>query len=301
MAPGQRLPERQPVLARRRGGAGVPGRPPGWPGRPLLSAPGLAAARADTARADQARVPAAGPAAGAARPGLGRPVRAADPSRRRPLPALLRRDRGARRARRLREPAHLPAGVGRPDRRGAPAGVRARPVLRGHQRGRAGGRSSTPRRRSASPTVRAYRDGLRRPDQPQRPLVGDGDLRADLALRPGDGDGDVPHALPRPRPGRPRGRPLPGDPGRDLPAVGRGGMERGERLRPLARPAPRVRRGAARRVRGVRERGRPDRLRGLAAGAGDDRRAGGRARSGRTASASAPTRSRSRWTCWRSW
>ena len=74
-------------------------------GTPLLLAPGwrlqapipLASIRLEFSAKD--------PAAGAARPSLGRAVRAADPSRRQPLPALLRRDRVARGARRLREPA----------------------------------------------------------------------------------------------------------------------------------------------------------------------------------------------------
>ena len=225
MASRQRLPARQPVPAGRRGGGGVPGRRPAGRHAAALG-PGLAAAGADTAGVGQARLPAADPAAGAARPRVGRAVRAADPRRRQPLPALLRRDRVARRAGRLREPAHLPAGVGRPERRRASAGVRAGAVLRGHQRRRPGGvrvRRVGDRRHRPSRVP----GGLRRPDQPDRPLVRDGDVRADPEIRPGDGHRDVPDALPRPGSGRPRGRAVPGDPGRHLPAVGRGGVERG--------------------------------------------------------------------------
>ena len=47
----------------------------------------------------------------------------------------------------------------------------------------------------------------------------------------------------------------------DLPAVRRRAVERGQRLRPVARHAPRVRRGTARRGRGPRQRARADRLR----------------------------------------
>ena len=260
MAPRQRLPARATGTrspSRRRGSTRTP---PGWPG-PRCSRPRPGGClRRYRSTSDQARVPAADPAAGAARPRLGRAVRAADPVS------------TARRYRRYCDVIESLA---------APAVFENRPIYRlvsadltgaeprlGFARGRffeginVGGPAAFEYAAAALGVTdrRAYREAFGDPTNLDRPLGRDGDVRADPALRPGDGHRDVPDALPRPGPGRPRGRAVPGDPGRHLPAVGRGGLERGERLRPLARPAPRVRRGAAWRVRGVRKRGRADRL-----------------------------------------
>ena len=120
----------------------------------------------------------------------------------------------------LREPPHLPAAGGGPGRRRSPAGLRARPVFRRGQRGRRGGLRVRGGRPGPDRPLRLP-GRLRQPDQPERPLRRPGDLRADAQVRPDDGHRDVPHALPRPGPGRTRRRALPGDPGRHLPAVRR--------------------------------------------------------------------------------
>ena len=89
--------------------------------------------------------------------------------------------------------------------------------------------------------------------RPDPPPGQPGHHHADAPVRRGHRAGVVPHALAGSGQGGPRGRDVPGDPGRRVPAVRRGLLARAGGLLAVAVHAPRVRRGTPRdpgRVRG---------------------------------------------------
>jgi hypothetical protein len=230
-----------------RRGRGVSGR--AQDGRhPAARRPGVAARRTRPAARHRARVlPVRRPSA---RPGRDGAARAAG---RDPLPQLLGRAAGPGRPGRVREPPHLPADRGRPHQ--AAAGVHPRPLLRrrGHRRGgRARVRRHPARRPGPAPGGRPARP-YRGPVRPDPPPGQPGHHHADAPVRRGHRAGVVPAALAGPGQGGPRGRDVPGDPGRRVPAVRRGLLARAGGLLAVAVHAARVRRGAPRdpgRVRG---------------------------------------------------
>ena len=165
---------------------------------------------------------------------------------RHPLPLLLRGAAGPGRPGGVREPPHLPARRGRPHQ--AQAGVHPRPLLR-RRRHRRGGRARVrrhPARRPgrAPPGRPASPD--RGPVRPEPPPGQPGHHHADAPVRRGHRAGVVPAALAGPGQGGPRGRDVPGDPGRRVPAVRRGPLARARGLLAVAVHAPRVRRGTPR-------------------------------------------------------